>query len=520
MTRGPRVPRVGFRVAHESPGRLRLKSSLLWDPTLDVDYLAALLESLPGVSSARVNIAARSVVVEHAGGADMKDKVLATLNNLPGEAFLPEPNREEAPDLLEVSARAAFAAATPFLPLPVRAALSWLVAAPCLLRGAETLLSRGLKIETLDASVKLFSLLRRDYFTTNTVGALISMGENMEHSTAQRTNELLKSLLQPQVESVVVERDDVETVTPFAEVRIGDLVVCGPGQLVPVDGLVLRGEADVNMSSITGESAPAHFQPEDEIPSGGVVEDGKLWVRAERVGSETSMARIGAYIEKSLRNKSKTQLRSEKTADRLVPLTFAAGIGLYALTGDLARAASVLTVDYSCAIKLSTPVAVRSAMYAAGLQGVLLKGSQALDALARVDAVVFDKTGTLTRGALRLTDTLPLSSLSEDELLTLAAAAEEHYAHPVAKAVVSEAKARGLTTPTPAKSTSSWPTASRRLSTEHGCWWAAATSFTTTKAWIAPARTPSPAGRTTRASRCSTSPGTGACSASSPCATS
>jgi len=152
-------------------------------------------------------------------------------------------------------------------------------------------------------------------------------------------------------------------------------------------------------------------------------------------------ARISRFLEKSLRATSRTQRH------RLVPLTFVAGLGMYALTGSAARAASVLTVDYSCAIKLATPVAVRTAMHAAGQNGVLLKGAQALDALARVDSMVFDKTGTLTQGVLTVTDVQPLDGRTPDELLALAAGAEEHYGHPVARAVFQAAQDQGLTLP-------------------------------------------------------------------------
>ncbi len=451
MTRGPQTPHDTFRIVHELPKRLRFKSKLLWDPMLDVDYLSALLESIPKVTDVRVNIPACCVIVEHEGDLGVKEEVIALMQRLPNEAFLPSPYRANAPDMMEVAALGTFAAATPLLPEPVKASLSWLLAFPSFLVGLETLGTRGLKIEVLDATVKLFSLMRKDYFTANSVGALLALGEYLEHSTEKKTNDLLKNLLQPQVETVTVERDGSETVIPFADVLLGDIVVCGAGQIVPVDGRVDSGEADVNMSSITGESVPVLFKTGDDIQSGGVVEDGKLKILADRVGSDTNMARIGGYIEKSLRNKSPKQQSSEETADKLVPVTFAAGLALYALTGDMARAASVLTVDYSCAIKLSTPVAVRSAMFAAGREGVILKGAQALDAYALVDTMVFDKTGTLTRGQLRLTDVIPMQNvkrpLDEDALLALAAGAEEHYAHPVAKAVVQEARDKGLDLP-------------------------------------------------------------------------
>jgi Cu2+-exporting ATPase len=203
----------------------------------------------------------------------------------------------------------------------------------------------------------------------------------------------------------------------------------------------------VNQSSITGESVPVHLKPEDEAISGSVIEEGRLKIEARQVGGETGMARINRFLENSLRFKSRSQTKSSELADRLVPATFALGLALLLLTRDVRRAAAVLTVDYACAIKLSNPVAVRTAMYSAAHKGVLLKGAQAMDALAKVDTVVFDKTGTLTRGVLEVTDVIPTEGMTPVDLLALTAAAEAHYAHPVARAVVKEAENQGLEPP-------------------------------------------------------------------------
>jgi Cu2+-exporting ATPase len=230
-------------------------------------------------------------------------------------------------------------------------------------------------------------------------------------------------------------------------VVIGDRVRCGPGDIIPVDGTVIQGEASVNQSSITGESVSVHLEPGDAALSGSVVEDGRLKIRADLVGAETSMARITRYLETSLRLKSDSQTRSAELADRLVPVTLALGLAIFALTGDIARASAVLTVDYSCAIKLANPIAVKTAMYDAAHNGVLIKGAQALDELAGVDTVVFDKTGTLTNGELNVTDIAPVNKMTPDALLALAAGAEQHYAHPVAHAVVRAAEERGLPLP-------------------------------------------------------------------------
>jgi heavy metal translocating P-type ATPase len=253
--------------------------------------------------------------------------------------------------------------------------------------------------------------------------------------------------LRPQVEHVWLDRRGEEIRVPLSQVVAGDMVICGPGDLIPVDGTVAEGEASVNQSSITGESVSVHLHPGKSALSGSVVEEGRLKIRAELVGAETSMARITRYLENSLRHKSDSQTHSAELADRLVPATLALGVLLFLLTGDIGRAAAVLTVDYSCAIKLANPVAVKTAMYDAAHKGVLVKGAQALDALAEVDTLVFDKTGTLTRGVLNVTDIVPITALTADELLELAAGAEQHYAHPVAHAVLREAEARGLSLP-------------------------------------------------------------------------
>ncbi len=369
------------------------------------------------------------------------------LENIPREAYLPEVDRTASVTLPSVLSQAGAALASPFLPEPVKAPLSMALGLPTMLEGAGTLLNEGVKVAVLDAAAVGFSLARGDYATANAIVAMLGLGEYLEQWTEQKSDDLLKNLLRPQVETVWVERDAREVSIPFTELGVGDIVICGAGELMPVDGVVTDGEAALNQSSITGESLPVHVRPGDSVLSGTVVEDGRLKIAARSVGAETSMARMGRFLENSLRTKSVSQTRSDELADKLVPVTFGLGLGLFALTRDVRRAASVLTVDYSCAIKVAAPVAVKSGMYAAGHCGVLLKGGQALDNLARIDTVVFDKTGTLTKGDLKVTDLIPLNGMDGEELLALAAGAEEHYSHPVARAVVAEAKSRGLELP-------------------------------------------------------------------------
>lgn len=442
MTRGPRKGQLRFRLVHEIPGRIRLKCNCLKDPGLDTHYVAALVASQPGVKTVRINRPAASIVIEHDAAPGQKEALRTLLNKLPSEAYTADALMSAPPDKAEVVVRSAVAALTPFMPLPLKATISWVLAIPTIINAAATLASDGLKVEVLDGSVKVFSLLRGDYFTSNTIGAMLVLAEYVEHATQQKTHDLLESLLRPQVETLRVRRNGLDTHIPFEEAVIGDKVLCGAGEMVAVDGVVIEGEASLNTSSITGESLPLHVRPGDTVLSGAMVEEGSLVIEADSVGNDTSMARITGYMQKSLRNKSVQQERSEQLADRLVPLTFGLGLGIFALTGSLARAASILTVDYSCAVKLSTPVTVRASMYVAGKEGVLLKGAQALESLANVDTIVFDKTGTLTQGALEVIEVLPLTTeqLDAETLLSLAAGAEQHYSHPVADAVVTAAR--------------------------------------------------------------------------------
>ncbi|PIE70017.1 MAG: heavy metal translocating P-type ATPase [Deltaproteobacteria bacterium] len=440
-----------MKILHELPKRLRIQNPLLHDPELDPPYLEAMLMNIDGVTSVRINVKAACAIVGYDGRANTREAILALMGHLPPAVFLAAHTRIEEPDPVGTSAKVLTALATHFLPQSVAAPISAALALPHLLEGGDTLVTEGVKVEVLDAAAIAFSLMRQDYFTTNAIVAMLALGEYMEQTSEHRSTELLKSLLRPQVEAVWVERNGQEIRVAADEVHIGDHVICGAGELIPVDGTVTEGEALVNQSSITGESVPVHTSPGDDVPSGAVVVEGRIKIEARQVGSDTGMARIGRFLENSLRYKSKSQKASDELADRLVPITFGLGILGYLFSRDVKRAASVLTVDYSCAIKLANPVAVRMSMYAAARAGVLLKGADAMDRMARVDTLVFDKTGTLTRGALQVTDILTVEGLSADALLSIAAGAEAHYSHPVADAVVHAAQARNLTLPTTAQ---------------------------------------------------------------------
>ncbi|MCP4114569.1 MAG: heavy metal translocating P-type ATPase [Desulfobacteraceae bacterium] len=437
-----------YKIVHEIPQRLRIYCPRLFDPKFDQTYLDAFLSNIPGVERVRLNTKSASVVVRYNGDEKTRRAVLDLMGDLPDVIFQVDADKHHPTDALEVAGVSVAALLTAVLPKEIAAPVGVFLSAPRILDGVDTLVNDGVKVEVLDASALLFSLGIGDYFTASTVAALLSAGDFLEDLCDEKSSDLLKNLLQPQVEETWVERDGGEIRININDLLIGDRVVCGTGELVPIDGVVVDGDALVNQSSITGESLAVHMKSGDEILSGGIIEEGRLKIEAVHVGADTGMARISRFLEQSLKSKSQTQQRSEELADKLVPVTFALGMGIYLATKDLVRAASVLTVDYSCAIKLSTPIGAKIAMFTAARNGVLLKGAEALDTLARVDTVVFDKTGTLTTGALKVTDIVSFNGVTEDGLLSLAAGAEAHYTHPVANAVVKAARDKNLDIPT------------------------------------------------------------------------
>lgn len=436
-----------IQILHELDTRLRIRCPVFLRRNFEPAYVEAMLEHIEGVESVRINVKAGCAVICYNGDLNVRQTILERVSDIPDESFERSVRREAQINPVFMGLHSLLILCLRFLPKSAQAVFTLAVGAPVLLKGILVLFSRGIKSDVLDAAVVGFSLARRDYFTANAIVFLLNLGEYLEHLSEDKTTNLLRNLLRPTSKDVWVYRDGQEISMPVSQLKIGDVVVCGPGEMIPVDGVVHSGEALINQSSITGESMPVYLSDNDRILSGSVVEEGKLYIRAQYVGGDTGIARINRFLENSLRMASPVQKKSEDLADSLVPVTFGLGLGIYAMTRDVSRAAAVLTVDYSCAIKLATPVTARMAMYSAAHLGVLLKGARALDALANVDTVVFDKTGTLTKGELTVDGVYPVNGMEKNSLLALTAAVEEHYKHPVARAVVEKARIENLSFP-------------------------------------------------------------------------
>ena len=336
------------------------------------------------------------------------------------------------------------AACTLFLPPPLRIARILWHMIPFVRRGLRCLLRRRIKVELLDALSISISACRRDFGTAGMVMFLLEVGELLEEWTRKKSVADLARCMSLNVDRVWLRTAQGEVLVPVSQIQPGDAVVVRAGGIIPVDGLVLEGEVTVNQASLTGESIPVPKRPGGAVYAGTVVEEGECVLEVKQASGQSRYDQIVHMIEQSEQMKSEAESKAANLADKLVPYTFAGSLLSFALTRNVARALSVLMVDFSCALKLAMPLAVLSAMREAGRAHITVKGGKFLEAVAAADTIVFDKTGTLTRACPRVAQVVPFGGKEEAEMLRLAACLEEHFPHSMANAVVEEAKRRGL----------------------------------------------------------------------------
>ena len=336
------------------------------------------------------------------------------------------------------------AACTLFLPSPLRIARILWHMIPFVRRGLRCLLRRRIKVELLDALSISISACRRDFGTAGMVMFLLEVGELLEEWTRKKSVADLARCMSLNVDRVWLRTAQGEVLVPVSQIQPGDAVVVRAGGIIPVDGLVLEGEVTVNQASLTGESIPVPKRPGGAVYAGTVVEEGECVLEVRQASGQSRYDQIVHMIEQSEQMKSEAESKAANLADKLVPYTFAGSLISFALTRNVARALSVLMVDFSCALKLAMPLAVLSAMREAGRAHITVKGGKFLEAVAAADTIVFDKTGTLTHACPRVAQVVSFGGKEESEMLRLAACLEEHFPHSMANAVVEEAKRRGL----------------------------------------------------------------------------
>ena len=331
-----------------------------------------------------------------------------------------------------------------FLPKPLAAAWAVWSYRKFLFEGLKSLANGRLDVPVLDAAAIGISFLKRDPRTAGTTMLLLNVGETLEEYTRSRSEGALINALLDLPESAQLVEGDTEVQVPANTLKPGQLIAVRTGMPVCVDGVVVRGCAMVNQAALTGEPLAVERTVGDDVFAGTAVEDGEIIVEVKANEGDTKLRSIVNLVEQTETYKSETQSRMEHLADRIVPWNFLLA-GIVALTTrSLVKTSAALMVDYSCALKLTGSIAVLSAMSQSAQSGFTVKGSQHLERMAQADTIVFDKTGTLTEATPEVARVLTLDGWDADEVLRFAACLEEHFPHPVARAVVRAAAEKNL----------------------------------------------------------------------------
>lgn len=331
-----------------------------------------------------------------------------------------------------------------FVPAPIRTGLVLVKSLSYIKKALSCVGRRKIEVPLLDGIAITTSIVRGDYGTAGSVMFLLDLGEIMEEWTHKKSVDDLAKKMSLNVSKVWLNVDGREVLTDVSKIETGDCVTVHMGNVIPLDGVIKEGEGMVNQASLTGEAIPVAKKPGGYVYAGTVLEEGELLIEVKENSGTTKYEKIVAMIEETEKLKSAVESRAEHLADRLVPYTLA-GTGLvYLLTRNVTKALSVLMVDFSCALKLSMPISVLSAMREAQSHGITVKGGKFLEAIAEADTIVFDKTGTITKAQPVVSDVISFCDEEPDELLRIAACLEEHFPHSMAKAVVRAAMDKGL----------------------------------------------------------------------------
>lgn len=447
---------MNYTIQHEVPGRVRVKLAGRV-PEADIDALTRALRQHPVIQKATVypRTGSLAVVFEPAARAQALAAIAAIDRTAVDEArtgssiaLAPRTNSL----LMDIATLlGGHLARRWFLPAPLSTIYTvwsyrgFLKAALASLAGAR------LDVPVLDAAAIGISFLKRDWRTAASTMLLLNLGELLEDYTrAQSQNQLIYSLLDVPDYAQLIPCGD-PTLRGAEERRVqatdlvaGDLIVVRTGMPIPVDGTVEWGCAMVNQSTLTGEPLAIERSVGDDVFAGTAVEDGEAYVRVRAAATDTKLRSIVSLVEQSEALKAESLSRREHMADAFVPWNFLLAAGVYLKTRSLVRTSAALMVDYSCALKLTGAISVLTAMSQSAREGFTVKGSKHFEAFATADTIVFDKTGTLTAAAPQVADVLSFDGWDRTQVLRFSACLEEHFPHPVARAVVNAAAEAGL----------------------------------------------------------------------------
>ena len=324
------------------------------------------------------------------------------------------------------------------------------LAMPVLKNGINSLVkNKRPNADTLSSSAIISSILLGKESAALTIMFLEEVSELLTVYTMEKTRGAIKDMLSVG-ESYVwkeISEDNVKRV-PIEEIQKDDIIVVQTGEKISVDGKIIKGEALIDQSSITGEYMPLKKAEGETVYAGTIVKNGNISILAEKVGDDRTVSRIIKLVEDANFNKADIQNYADTFSAQLIPLNFILAGIVYASTRSITKAMSMLVIDYSCGIRLSTAVAFSAAINTAAKNGILVKGSNFIEELSKAETVIFDKTGTITEGKPKVQSTEVFdNNMSENEMIGLAGAAEEQSSHPLATAIMTEIKDRGIEIP-------------------------------------------------------------------------
>jgi len=432
---------------HRVPGRVRFElSRRLFEPERRAGIEAA-LDAEPGVLGHRFSPRARSLVVEHTPGikAGRIGRLIATAKPAqPIDRGRPGHPDRHLKSLVAFGAGGALAlAGGQALALPLIGAGSLAI-----FRRAMKRIQKGkVGVDALDATAMTVTVASGQLLTAALIGALVEGGELLRDLTASRSRRELGALMSHEGATCWKVVDGRRVATKVGSIVAGDRIFVANGDRIPVDADVAAGRAVVDERVLTGEPVPVTRSEGDRVFAMTVVHDGELVLEARGTAAESRAGRIMTFLERAPIGETRMADHARRIADRFVlPVMGAAGV-VYALTGNAGRAAAILIFDLASGIRVAAPTTMLASLIAAAREGILIKGAAAMEKLAGVDAIIFDKTGTLTMGVPVVTGITTFNGLSENDVLAVAAGADEGMNHPLAAALVTEAQRRNLTLP-------------------------------------------------------------------------
>ncbi len=438
-----------FRIEHESRRRMRITAYVFGNmKPKEADELQYFLMDHEGVDDAVVHERSGSATIRYSCTREDMIEILKQFEFGQHTALVPsntgrELNNKYQDRLFWMIVRKSFRRVC--MPMPIRMVWCGIKTLRYIIKAVRSLKSGTLKVEVLDAAAVTAAYITGDFSTAGSVMFLLEIGELLEEWTHKKSVDDLARAMSLNIDRVWVKTEDgTEVDIPASQVKEGNCIIVRTGSTIPFDGTTVDGDAMVNQASMTGESVPVHKGEGSSVYAGTVIDEGELVIRVKATQGDTRYEKIVRMIEDSEKMKSELEINAASVADGLVPYCFGATALTYLLTGNITRAISVLMVDFSCALKLSMPISVLSAMREAGGHKITVKGGKYLEAVSEADTIVFDKTGTLTMGNPMVSSIVTFGKNDETEILRLAACLEEHFPHSMANAVVAEAKRRGV----------------------------------------------------------------------------